>query len=158
MGGLMGGLGARGTMAALAARALVAGALAVGALAWPAVAAAKDPVAARTIRVGEVLSETDLKAEDASAAARVPDFVGLEARRAIYAGRPVVAGDLGPPTLVRRNAVVTMLYQDGALAIRAEARALDPGGEGEMVRVINLGSRQVVRAMVVGENTVEVTP
>ena len=68
----------------------------------------------------------------------------------------VVAADLGPPTLVRRNAVVVMLYSDRGLGIRTEGRALDSGGAGEVVRVINLTSRQPVLATVTGENQVEV--
>lgn len=127
-------------------------------LVCPAAAFAQDPLAARTLRAGVVLTEADLRAEGGGAGARIDALVGLETRRAIYAGRPVRAGDLGPPTLVRRNAVVTVLYRDGALDIRADARALESGGVGEAIRVINLASRQMVRATVVGEGMVEVQP
>jgi flagella basal body P-ring formation protein FlgA len=68
----------------------------------------------------------------------------------------VQPGDLGPETLVRRNAVVTMLYSAGGLAIRTEGRALDAGGEGERVRVMNLSSRQAVPAVVRARDLVEV--
>lgn len=133
------------------------------AIAFPAPVLAQEVVrqvlATHTLRVGTVLSERDLKAPgggDASGRALVAALVGLETRRAIYTGRPVVAADLGPPTLVRRNAVVAMLYNDRGLGIRTEGRALDSGGAGEVVRVLNLTSRRSVLATVTGANQVEV--
>jgi flagella basal body P-ring formation protein FlgA len=131
--------------------------VAVAALAmWSGAAPAQDAIAARTLRAGIVLTDDDLRADGAAAEALAATLVGLETRRAIYAGRPVVEADLRPPTIVRRNAVVTMLYRDGALAISADGRALDSGGEGETVRVINLTSRQPVKGIVTGQGVVEV--
>ena len=130
----------------------------------PGMAPAQEVLAARTLRVGTVLREADLKLWDSggtgsgerNARDLIAALVGLETRRAIYTGRPVVAGDLGPPTLVRRNAVVVMLYRHRGLGIRTEGRALESGGAGEVVRVINLTSRQPVLATVTGVNQVEV--
>ena len=156
MGGLM-------TLRAVVPVLLLAAAAGIAA---PGVATAQEVLAARTLRAGTVLREVDLKLRGgAGAGARAGEqdaqgliaaLVGLETRRAIYTGRPVVAGDLGPPTLVRRNAVVVMLYRSRGLGIRTEGRALESGGAGEVVRVINLTSRQPVLATVTGENQVEV--
>lgn len=93
---------------------------------------------------------------DAELRARAEAFVGLETRRVVYSGRPIDPSDLGPPVLVRRNSLVTMLYRDGGLGIRGEGRALDSGGQGETVRVMNIGSRRTVSARVVAPATVEV--
>ncbi|MHA1530311.1 MAG: flagellar basal body P-ring formation chaperone FlgA [Alphaproteobacteria bacterium] len=125
----------------------------------PAQKVAPQVLAAHTLRAGTVLSEGDLKApggSDARGWELVAALVGLETRRAIYAGRPVVAAYLGPPTLVRRNAVVEMLYSDRGLGIRTEGRVLESGGAGETVRVLNLASRRSVLAIVTGANQVEV--
>jgi len=125
----------------------------------PAQEVAQQVLATHTLRVGTVLVEGDLKApggDDARRRELIAALVGLETRRAIYAGRPVVAADLGPPTLVRRNAVVVMLYSDRGLGIRTEGRALESGGAGEVVRVLNLTSRRSLLATVTGENQVEV--
>lgn len=116
-------------------------------------------LATHTLRVRTVLEAGDLKVlggDDASGRELIAALVGLETRRAIYTGRPVVAADLGPPTLVRRNAVVVMHYRDRGLGIRTEGRALDSGGAGEVVRILNLASRRSVLATVTGENQVEV--
>ena len=125
----------------------------------PAQEAAHVVVATHTLRAGTVLQERDLKLRgggDAGGRELIAVLVGLETRRAIYTGRPVLAADLGPPTLVRRNAVVVMLYSDRGLGIRTEGRALDSGGAGEVVRVINLTSRRSLLATVTGQNQVEV--
>lgn len=117
-------------------------------------------LAARTLRAGSVVQAGDLVV-DAPADQRadlIAPLLGLEARRAIYRGRPVAATDLGPPTLVERNAIVRMIYHEGALAIRTEGRALDAGGAGERIRVMNLDSRLSVRATIVGPDRVEVGP
>ena len=63
---------------------------------------------------------------------------------------------LGPPALVDRNALVRMVFVRGALAIQAEGRALDRGGVGERVRVMNLGSKQIVTGAVAPDGSVEV--
>jgi flagella basal body P-ring formation protein FlgA len=139
-------------------RAGLGGTLLAAALAAAPPLAAQEVIAARTLRAGTVVAAGDLRARTpgADAAERIAALLGLETRRAIYAGRPITVGDLGPPTLVRRNALVVMTYTAGALGIRTEGRALEAGGEGEVIRVINLGSRQAVRAVVTGTNRVEV--
>ena len=131
-------------------------------------AAAQEVVAARTLRPGTIVTAEDLVIRDAGTAAgggaqaaaaeAIAALVGRETRVAIYAGRPVRPGDLGPPTLVRRNAIVVMHYRRGALSIRAEGRALAAGGAGERIRVLNLASRRPVEAVVTGPNEVEVKP
>lgn len=134
------------------------GLLLVAVLTAPPPLVAQEVIAARTLRAGTVLTADDLRARvpASDAAEHIARLVGLETRRAIYAGRPVTAADLGPPTLVRRNALVVMSYTAGALDIRTEGRALEAGGEGEVIRVINPGSRRPVRAVVTGANRVEV--
>ncbi|MEM9147094.1 MAG: flagellar basal body P-ring formation chaperone FlgA [Pseudomonadota bacterium] len=126
------------------------------ALPLAAEALAEEVLARHTLRPGEVVTADDLRAGDGLADAAAA-MVGLEVRRAVYAGRPIAPADLGPPTLIERNAIVTMTYRAGALAIRTEGRALDAGGEGERIRVMNLTSRQWVPAVVRGHGLVEVS-
>lgn len=115
----------------------------------------EEPVAARNIRTGEVLSASDIEAPASEMGLRqAADFVGKEAARAIYRGQRISPQDLRTPTLVERNAVVTMEFTKGPLSISTEGRALDPGGAGERIRVMNLASRRVVSAVVVGANSV----
>ncbi len=116
-------------------------------------------VATRPLRAQSVLTASDLSLEPGAtpgAVTRIEDAVGLETRRGLYPGRPVMAGDLAPPALVERNAMVLLRYRDGALTIETDGRALGRGGMGERVRVMNVDSRNSVTGVVVAPNTVEV--
>jgi len=108
-------------------------------------------VATRTIRPQEILQPGDLMLQAVEVPGGVSDsdlLVGQEARVALYAGRPVRAGDVGPPALVERNALVPLIYSTSGLTISTEGRALDRAGPGELVRVMNLASRTTVSARI----------
>lgn len=116
-------------------------------LALAAPVSAESLVATRTIRAKTLIAPEDLTLVSAELPGALDDpaqAVGLEARVSIYAGKPVRPGDLGPPTLVERNQLVTLVFVSGGLAISAEGRALARGAEGDAVRVMNLGSRTTV--------------
>jgi flagella basal body P-ring formation protein FlgA len=116
-------------------------------------------VATRPIRAQSVLAAHDVTLQPGAtpgAASRIEDVVGMEARRGLYNGRPVMLGDLSAPALVERNALVSLRFTHGPLFIETDARSLGRAGLGERVRVMNLDSRNAVTATVIGPNAVEV--
>ncbi|GAB1377425.1 flagellar basal body P-ring formation chaperone FlgA [Pararhodobacter sp.] len=117
-------------------------------------------VAARTLRAGTLVEAGDviLLSDPAPlGAAQSPDeAVGLEARVTLYARRPIPVASLGPPALVERNQLVTLVFQAGGLEIRADGRALGRGAEGETVRIMNLASRSTVSGTIAGPGLVSV--
>lgn len=116
-------------------------------LALAAPVSAESLVATRTIRAKTLVLPEDVTMVSADLPGALSDpaaAVGLEAKVAIYAGKPLHPGDLGPPTLVERNQTVTLVYLSGGLAISTGGRALARGSEGDEVRVMNLGSRNTV--------------
>lgn len=117
---------------------------------------AGDIFAARTLRVGVIVDAGDVQLHSPEDQKQMEQMLGLEVRRAVYAGHPVTLAHLGPPTLVQRNEIVAMGYRAGGLGIRTEGRALSRGGKGEIVEIMNLTSRQTVRAVVIGPRQVEV--
>jgi flagellar basal body P-ring formation protein FlgA len=125
----------------------------------PEIASADSLVATRTIRAQSVVQADDITLVDAAipgAITGVEGALGLEARVTIYAGRPIKATDLGPPTLIDRNQIVSLEFQSGGLAILAEGRALARGGVGDVIRVMNLASRNTVSGRVAPDGTVHV--
>ena len=127
----------------------------------PTAAMADSVVATRTIKAQSVVQMDDVTlAERAipNALDNVASAVGQEARISIYAGRPILAADLGPPAVVDRNQIVPLVYQSGALAILTEGRALARGGVGDMIRVMNLASRSTVSGRIAADGTVLVGP
>jgi flagella basal body P-ring formation protein FlgA len=108
---------------------------------------AESVVATRTLRPNTVIGPEDVTVVDANLPGALSDpatALGLETRVAIYAGRPVLLANLGTPTLVQRNQLVTLVYLAGGLAISTDGRALARGSAGETVRVINIASRTTV--------------
>jgi flagella basal body P-ring formation protein FlgA len=128
----------------------------------PGAALAESLVATRTLRANMLIGPGDVAPIDRPAppgAAIHPDeVVGLEARVTLYAGRPIPLSALGPPALVERNQIVTLVFQRGGLEIRTDGRALGRGGEGDTIRIMNLASRNTVTGWVTGAGEVHVTP
>ncbi|NAZ37290.1 flagellar basal body P-ring formation chaperone FlgA [Rubellimicrobium sp. CFH 75288] len=128
-------------------------------LAGPAVAQSVVPV--RPIPARAVLGPDDLAVAEAAHAGALRDpaeAVGLEARVALYPGRPIRPEDLAPPALVERNARITLVWRSGPLVITAEGRALGRAAAGEEVRVMNLASRTTVTARMGADGAAHVQP
>jgi flagellar basal body P-ring formation protein FlgA len=108
-------------------------------------------VATRTIPAQSLIGPDDIetRAMDVPGAVTDPSqIVGMEARIALYAGRPIRPGDVGFPAVVERNAIVALVYDTGGLVITTEGRALDRAGPGDVIRVMNIASRTTVSATI----------
>ena len=122
-------------------------------------AQAETLVAARMIRAQSILLDTDIVVVNGTTpgALTFPDeAIGLEARVALYAGRPIRPDDLGPPSIIERNQIVSLVYAAGGLAIQTEGRALARGGVGDAIRVMNLVSRTTVNGLITHDGSVQV--
>lgn len=84
------------------------------------------------------------------------EAIGLAARSTIYKGRPIRADQVGPPIVVRRNTFVAVEFRRGALSLRTEGRALDEGGVGDRIRVMNVDSKRTIIGVIVAPGQVEV--
>ncbi len=127
----------------------------------PLPALADSLVATRTIR-----AQTALTAEDVTSVAMdIPGAltdpaaaIGQETRKVIYAGKPILAGDLGPSAIVERNQIIPLAYTAGNLSILTEGRALARGGVGDVIDVMNLASRSKVTGQIGPDGVVRVGP
>lgn len=118
---------------------------------------AETVIATRLIRPREVLTADALTLHEFTRQigfARIDEIVGLEARRAIYPGRPITAEEVGPPAVIERNAIVPLLFQHHGLTILTEGRALSRAASGEVLRVMNLTSRQTITGTAQANGTV----
>lgn len=113
----------------------------------------------RAIRAQSVLTADDLTVVEGDvpgAVATIEAVAGKEAKVTLYPGRPILLAQVGAPALVERNALVRMNYARGPLHIVTDGRALDRGGAGEAIRVMNLASKQTVTGVVAADGSVEV--
>ena len=116
-------------------------------------------ISTRTIRPNQIITERDVTfaAGDLSTGfSRLSDVIGQEARVALYAGRPVLVGDIGPPAVIARNQIVPLRYNANGINIGTEGRALERGAVGDRIRVMNLGSRATLFGQVLSDGTIEV--
>jgi flagellar basal body P-ring formation protein FlgA len=141
--------------------ALLIGCLAL--VAAPAVAADLPAVfAKRTLRVGALVTAADVELRPlvehraGGVATSLDAVVGQEVRRNLYVDRPVMTGDVGVPTIVHRNSLVTLAYASGGLELTALGRAIDSAGLHELLRVVNVDSRVTVVGTVTGPGMVRV--
>ena len=114
-------------------------------------AAADIAVAARTLPAQSILTEDDILMREIAIPGGVSDpslLIGLEAKVALYAGRPIRQGDVGFPATVERNQILSLVYRRSGLVITTEGRALDRAGPGDTIRVMNLASRATVTAVI----------
>ncbi|MBA4492227.1 flagellar basal body P-ring formation chaperone FlgA [Paracoccus sp. S1E-3] len=111
--------------------------------------------AARDLPAGTIIGASDVAwIEEVPGGINDPALaVGQQARVAIYEGRPVVAGALRAPVLVSRNQIVRVAFDAGPLRIEAEGRALSEGAAGDVVRIMNLASRNTISAVVKPDGT-----
>lgn len=122
-------------------------------------ASATSLIAVHAIPARSVIERDDVRVSNRSvpgALSVIEDAVGMEARVTIYSGRPVRAGDLGPPAVIERNEIVRLRFTSGSLIIEADGRALDRGGLGDMISVMNLSSRSTVIGRIASNGVVEV--
>ena len=127
----------------------------------PLPALADSLVATRTVR-----AQTALTAEDVTSVAMdIPGAltdpaaaIGQETRKVIYAGKPILAADLGPTAIVERNQIIPLAYTAGSLSILTEGRALARGGVGDVIDVMNLASRSKVTGQIGPDGIVRVGP
>ncbi|GIX22696.1 MAG: hypothetical protein KatS3mg121_1479 [Gammaproteobacteria bacterium] len=122
-------------------------------------------VSARPLQRDQALTAADLRLEarDLNRLGggyfdSVEALVGLRLRRHLAAGQVITPGLVERPRWVESGRRVTLVWQDGRIAVHAEGTALQGGGAGDRVRVRNLRSGRIVEGRVTGPDRVAVGP
>ncbi len=123
------------------------------------------PVAAVRLAAGAVAGPDDLRmarvhvASVRAEVARDPaTVIGMQLKRQIPAGTPILVADLMRPTQINRGEPVRLQLQAGGLSLSGQGMALESGAAGERIRVRNVSSQAVLEAEVVGPGVVRVVP
>lgn len=123
------------------------------------------PAAAATVTANVNLPRgTVIQAEDITIKPRANEnhddilqsYLGMELKRSVYEGYKLNPSYVGKPVIVRRNARVNMIYKSGILEISAWGRAMEAGGEGDVISIMNLDSRKRVQGRILPSGAVEV--
>lgn len=130
--------------------------------AWPMV---DVPVAAARITPGTPIRTTDLRMQRMRADQLQGDVVrdpaeaaGMTLHRTVLGGQPLLRTDLVRPPLVARGAPVRMTLDQPGISLTLQGTAMQDGGMGALVRVLNPTSHAVLDAEVIGPQMVRITP
>ena len=85
-------------------------------------------------------------------------MVGEVAQRTLSQGAVLRNGDTAPPELVARGEAVTIVYESPGISLAMRGQATDAGRMGATVNVINMASKKVLQAVVIGPGRVSVGP
>lgn len=120
-------------------------------------------VPVRAIGRGEIIKARDLAVERRPKAETGGDVittsgeaVGRAARQGLRAGQPVHRADLVKPELVKRDDNVTLLFQVPGILLTSRGKALEAGGDGDIINVLNLQSNRTIQGTVTGPGLVEI--
>lgn len=121
------------------------------------------PVLARAIAPGDIIRDSDIAWTQMPARSVSSDYItqtanmiGKTVRRGVRADRPLRSRDLQIPVVIEKNRMVGMRFDNGSVSLVAVGRALEDGGAGDMIRVMNAKSKTTITALVINENMVEV--
>lgn len=120
-------------------------------------------VPVRNLMPSDVISVRDLEVVKMAYAGlgpfsvtRMSDLVGMEVRRVLRQGRPVMQQSVSAPLAVTRGDSVTIQFSQGRLRLTAPGRALSDALLDGEVRVVNLDSNKTVTGLAIAQGLVEI--
>lgn len=118
------------------------------------------PVPAIRLSRGETIEPHDIVLTRMRAKAVGPNaildpdaLIGMSAKTALLQGRPVTASTIEPPLFVKKGDMVTVSLNIRNLTLTARTRALQNGGEGDVIRVQNLESNRSFDVKIIAPST-----
>ena len=125
------------------------------------------PVLNHPMAHGETITASDVEWFDVreegvrqDTIATVQKLVGMEPRYQIRPGQPIRLSDVQKPITVTRNSNVNLVLRTPFMTLSVQGRAMDDGGLGDLIKVTNLQTKQIVEGridnngmVIVGGNT-----
>ncbi|MBR1778773.1 MAG: flagellar basal body P-ring formation protein FlgA [Alphaproteobacteria bacterium] len=122
------------------------------------------PVAAQDLKAGRIITpdnvlmkriaqESTVRAADS---VKKEDLIGKEVKRSIRSGQMILANDVRTQVMVTKGKMITLNFTKGGIMLSAQGKALENGGLGDTVRVMNVQSKSVVQGTVTGPETVSI--
>lgn len=121
------------------------------------------PVLRRALASGERIAAADLEFRwlargrlQSGAVVDLAELVGREVAHRTEPGRPLRGAEVRPPTLVRRDQAVVLVYQRAGMQMVAAAVAAESGSLGQLIRVVNPSSGRELRGRVMETGRVRI--
>lgn len=119
------------------------------------------PVLTREVKRGETISASDLIMK-ATATGRLPkatlmkeaDIIGKTATKTLRAESPLRAGDLEQPKLIKKNQLVTLVFEKRGMTLKTRGKAMADGGLKESIQVMNIQSKRMVEGTIISAGVI----
>ncbi|NLK19636.1 MAG: flagellar basal body P-ring formation protein FlgA [Synergistaceae bacterium] len=127
-------------------------------LSWtrPAVVAARPVERGKTLTAEDLAVQTVRVLRSAPLASSPEEVLGKAPRRSLSAGEPIALNLLAVTPIIQRGDAVIITVRNPSFVIEVRGQALDGGSEGDLIRVRNLQSKNVIQAVVTAPGRVEV--
>ncbi len=83
-------------------------------------------------------------------------LIGMTPKRGLNPTTPLRFSDLTRPEIVIRGKVVSILFKSGKISLTAIGKAIESGGRGDVIRVMNNKSHKTIEAVITGPSQVQV--
>lgn len=120
-------------------------------------------VTARPLRLGQEITEADVKEEQRSVAfltgqpaIRRDEVVGRQTRRALGSNRVLGLEDVEDKPSIRKGDSVTLIVRTQGMLVTCLGEALQDGRKGETISVLNNSTRKQLRGKVMGSGEVQI--
>ena len=121
------------------------------------------PVLKTSLRNGDIIGETDIdwievpaRKTQRDVVFKSDDLIGMTPRRTVFAGKPMLTGDLERPQIVKRGEMITLIYVDGPMRLSTKGKALQNGAKGDVIRISNVKSHKTIEGLVTNQREVTV--
>ena len=122
-------------------------------------------VLTRNLNRGEPVKDGDVALEQRPRDSVAPDaqgsvttILGEVAQNTLMAGTVLRVTDTAPPELVARGETVTIVYETPSISLSMRGLSNDSGRMGAVVNVVNVASKKILQATVIGPGRVSVSP
>lgn len=128
-----------------------------------AVATVDVPVPSRKLMPDDIIQEDDLKSRElphtrvaAFAVVDPENLIGMQVKRVLSQGRPIMSQSVTPPVVIERGERVDITYDNNGMSLTAPGKSLADVALGEDVKVVNLVSNKTVVGVAQKNGSVEI--
>lgn len=118
------------------------------------------PVFNRLMVPGDIISADDIdwkkhpaKRINLHVITATKSIIGQTVKRAVAANKPLNKNDIAMPVMIAQGSTISVKLKSGLLSLTLKGRALDDGGKGDLIRVMNIKSKRSFEARVVSPGT-----
>lgn len=111
------------------------------------------------VRTDDLIVERRPRAEVTDDMVAAPsEAIGRAARQTLRQGRPIRRADLMKPEIVKRDDNVTLVYAAPGFMLTTRGKALEAGGQGDIINVLNQQSKRSIQGVVAGPGRIDIAP